>query len=123
MTFDQETKRRGGFHLGAFSWPWMLREGVGLVVGYMRDPNSDSVCYIFQPDEKGASPTSNDNYHVSAHEARAMAMAARGLATCCRFANAEWDKMSEAEQTEARRFWPKAGAVRDDFIAQFALSF
>ena len=90
MGYDLKANNEGveGFHFGAFSWGWMLGEGVGLIIGYGK---LDGAAYVYEPREVTyttadgeahtlmTDPCSNDGYPVDADEAMAMAHAAHGL--------------------------------------------
>lgn len=88
-----------GFHFGAFGWPWMLDQGVGLVVGYAqgRVPGT----FLYTPDardKQGRNLMYNDGAYVTADAARAMARAARALASAYRAINREWDELTEEQR-------------------------
>jgi hypothetical protein len=87
------------FHFGAFSWLWMLDEGVGYVIGYGRGVTPGT--WIAAPDPSGRFPTHEDGFRVSAEQARAMAMAARGVVAVYRHVQREHDAATPEER--ARR--------------------
>lgn len=66
------------FQLGALVWPWMLLEGVGLAIGVSRGLAPGS--YNLADPERGSPLEEPNGFHVTAPQARAMALAARGLA-------------------------------------------
>jgi hypothetical protein len=67
-------------HFGMFTWPWILDSGVGLAIGYMREPNSTK--YLAFPKKVGDRellPNFNDGYPVNNAEAILMAFLAEQL--------------------------------------------
>jgi homoserine acetyltransferase len=88
--------------IGAFSWPIMLDMGVGAVIktGAAMNPAS----YSFVRDKKGRDPNKNDGFYVTAEEARAMGMVAEGLWHIKTFINKEWDKLTEEEKEQYKKF-------------------
>lgn len=108
------------FYMGAFSFSWMMDAGVGLPISH--GPAMDPGTHSYVPDKKGRSPACNDGYHVGAAEAKAMGMAAIGLADTQAFVNEEWAKL-DPEEAEQRKRGRQIGvryrtAVREDFIAK-----
>ena len=120
MGFDLKPRNKNmdWFHMGAFSWSWMLNEGVGLVLGYGPARSPGSFSYV--PDKKGRCPAYNDGYYVPADLARAMGLAALGLVASCRRIAKEWDELSEEtrkrdlEWNEKHRIYKSP--VRTDFV-------
>ena len=120
MGFDLKprNKKNGWLHLGAFTWSWMLSEGVGLIIGYGPSKNPASFSYI--PDKKGRCPCYGDGYYVSADLAWAMGVAALSLVSGCRRVIKQWDELNpddrkkEEEWNEKHRIYTTP--VRVDFI-------
>lgn len=105
--------------MGAFSFAWMLNEGVGLVIGCGPSMNPGEFFYL--RDKQGRCPMYNDGFRVDADHARAMAMAAYGLAQKERWIAGEWAKLTPDERAlkergnkEWRHLYREP--VRDDFI-------
>lgn len=107
-----------GFHFGAFSWPWMLDAGVGLVIG--TGPALQPASFTYQPDPEGLCVRYNDRALVTEEQAKLMAVAARGLVSVERFKRREFDKLPASEQAECMKFGaPKHYLnlpARDDFV-------
>lgn len=110
MGFDFRSRRKGvdGFHLGAFSWPWMLAQGVGLPIGYTRGIVPGTHLYQGrhatgrvggEPSVFSTSPIYNDGYPVSAKEAKQMAQLARWTADTEDSVWEEYDRLSDADKT------------------------
>jgi hypothetical protein len=133
MGFDLKpnNEEAGSFHMGAFSFPWMLGAGVGLVIGYGK---LEGASFVYDPREVthknedtgethtfATSPNCNDGYPVTAEEAMAMAHAAHGLVNVERYVRRMWDERPAEERAriEAMRFddprRPRM-PVREDFI-------
>ncbi len=120
MGFDLKPRNKdaGWLHIGAFTWSWMLREGVGLVIGY--GPSKDPASFSYVADKQGRCPGYSDGYYVSADLARAMAMAAFGLVSSCRRVIKQWDALNpddrkrDEEWNETYRIYTTP--VRTDFI-------
>jgi hypothetical protein len=113
-------KKLESFHMGAFSFSWMLDEGVGLVIGC--GPSMNPGEFFYCSDEQGRCPMYNDGFRVDAEHARAMSLAAYGLAAKERWIAGEWAKLTpdeRAEKERANKEFKKdlyRPAVRDDFI-------
>lgn len=111
-------KAVGAFNMGSFTWSWILNAGVGLVIG--TGPAKNPCTHSYVRDAKGRSPHCNDGYRVTAEQARAMALVARGLVQVQRFINTEWDQMSENARKDAsdRNSMTHLyrDAIRDDFL-------
>jgi hypothetical protein len=119
MGYDLKPRNKiEGFHMGAFSWGWMLNAGVGLAIGTGNAIEPASYSYI--PDKRGRSPQSNDGYYVSAKKAKLMSTIARGLVQVESFKNNEWDKLSPEKQKQMQEWNDKFKIynmpVRKDFI-------
>lgn len=80
MGFDLTARNKdvGDFSMGAFSWSWMLDNGVGLPVGYGPGFAPASFVHRMRPDGKCIGY--NDGARVTSKEAKLMAMVARWLA-------------------------------------------
>jgi hypothetical protein len=105
MGYDLSPKNKNVKELciGAFFWPIMLQEtGMGYVLGYGagRSPGT----YVYIPDSRGASPSSNDGYNVSSTQAKMMATVGRGFVSVKRFINKEWDEMPKEEKEKALNY-------------------
>jgi len=121
MGFDlvSRNKKLNSFYMGSFSWSWMLDAGVGLVLGAGR--GVEPATCIWLPDNKGRSPYYNDGFRVTAAQARAMALAARGLVAVKESINDTWasldaitaDKYKRADVLGLSLYQQP---VRDDFI-------
>lgn len=107
-------KKLDFFHFGIFIWTWMLDSGVGLIINTA--PAMKPGTFSYTPDKKGMCANYNDGFYVAAKEAKAMAIAARGLVKTKRWINAEWNKLNpeEKEKYEKCEFYKKA--TREDFI-------
>ncbi|HAH24960.1 MAG TPA: hypothetical protein DCL77_14600 [Prolixibacteraceae bacterium] len=89
--------------MGAFSWPIILQEtGMGYILGY--GAGRTPATYVFTPAKNGGSPASNDKYKVSATQAKAMAMVARGFISVKEFINKEWQEMTEEDREFKKKF-------------------
>lgn len=95
MGFDLRARKKGveGFHMGAFSWSWMLREGVGAVVGYF--PGIEPSSFFYHDRKDGRCVAYNDGAIVSAKEAKQMAFLARLLAQKEDTINAHWESTTD----------------------------
>ena len=120
MGYDLKPKNKEleWFTMGAFSWSWMLDAGVGLVLGQGKGIKPATYRYI--PDKKGASPCSNDGFHVTSKQAKIMAHVTRGLVSVERGKVEEWERMSEEERKQMED-WNVTRSiynlpVRSDFI-------
>lgn len=80
MGFDlyARNKEAGDFHMGAFSWSWMLAAGAGLPVGY--GPGFSPGTFVFAGRKDGLCVGYNGGARVTAKEARQMAQIARWIA-------------------------------------------
>lgn len=104
--------------IGAFSWPWMLDAGLGLVLGTGKAIKPAEYSYI--PDKKGASPQSNDGYYVTSKQAKIMSVVAKGLVQVERFKSKQWNDLTAETQQDMREMNDKYKIynlpVREDFI-------
>lgn len=66
------------FSIGAFSWPWMLESGLGLVIGYGKGIKPGSFMYTKRPDSLCVAY--NDGAKVTAKEAKLMSVLALSIA-------------------------------------------
>ena len=80
MGFDLRPRNKNAedYSMGAFSWSWMLDNGVGLPVGY--GPGFAPASFVYRTRPDGLCIAYNDGARVTAKEAKLMAMAARWLA-------------------------------------------
>ena len=101
MSYDLHPHNRklGTLHMGMLSWPWMLKQGVGLIIGY--GPGARAGHSVSGP-RNGAHPDDNNGFPVSGNEARMMARAAHYLAEVWKVNNREWVEMSEEERQRWR---------------------
>lgn len=109
-------KAAGEFQMGAFSWCWMLDNGVGLPVGYGPGFSPGLFCYRARPD--GLCIGYNDGARVTAAEAKDMAKVARWLADYQDDLYALWmkepeDRRKHMEDNSSRLY---KGPVRRDFV-------
>lgn len=118
MGFDlyARNKKAGSFSMGAFSWSWMLEQGVGLVVGHGKGIEPASFIYAGRPD--GLSLGYNDGARVSAKEAKQMAFIAKLIADHQDRMHNEWEKLTEARQKQILddRYGTYNVPVRKDFV-------
>ena len=118
MGFDlrPRNKMAGDFHMGAFSWAWMLDNGVGLPLGYGPGFEPASFVYLARPDGKCVGY--NDGAKVTAAEARDMAKIAGWLADYQDALHKEWEKEPKERQKsmldDPHRIY--RSPVRRDFI-------
>jgi hypothetical protein len=109
-------KSAGSFHMGAFSWGWMLENGVGLPVGY--GPGFAPAQFIYRTRPDGKCIGYNDGARVTAAEAKEMAKVARWLADYQEDLYAQW--MKEPEESRQRMQGNTSGLykcpVRRDFV-------
>lgn len=89
-------KAAGSFSMGAFSFAWMLDNGVGLPVGY--GPGYAPGSFVQQSRPDGKFVAYNDGAKVTAKEAKQMAMVARWLANHQDSLYALWMKKPEDER-------------------------
>lgn len=95
-TLQPRNKKVEALDFGIFSWPILLEEtGIGYIIGYGkgRRPATN----VYQGGNNG-SPVTNDGYKVSAFEAKAMGMMARGYLSVKRFVNKEWETLDERDK-------------------------
>ncbi len=115
-------KKLDSFHFGMFSWGWMLDQGIGLIIGTGKAIRPAG--YSFIPDKLGRDPNHNDGFRVTAEQARAMALAASGLASVKNFINKEWEDMPEGTQAKMKEGNERFGhniyntPVSEDFITK-----
>jgi hypothetical protein len=91
-------KKVDGFSMGAFSWSWMLENGVGLPVGY--GPGFAPAQFIYRIRPDGLCIGYNDGARVTAAEAKEMAKVARWVADYQDQLYALW--MKEPEERRQR---------------------
>lgn len=126
-TLIAKNKELEELNIGAFSWPLYLQEtGMGYVLGYGTSMKPGA--YVYQTGNNG-SPVTNDGYKVSATEAKAMALMARGYVSVQRYVNKEWTKIPEGdvkhyeESTGYRGMPTYRGKMHEDhlmFLEKFA---
>lgn len=100
MGFDLKAKIKGveDFSCGAFFWPWMLGQGVGLPIAYGDGLKPGT--FIYTPDTKGRSPGYNDGCAISAGESKMMGACAAGFAKILKHRQKEWDALPEQERKQ-----------------------
>ena len=100
MGFDLRARRKDAddFSMGAFSWAWMLDNGVGLPVGY--GPGFAPAQFVYRTRPDGKCIGYNDGARVTAAEAKDMAKVARWLADYQDDLYAQW--MKEPEESRKR---------------------
>lgn len=118
MGFDLRPRNKNvdTFHMGAFSYGWMMDSPVGWVVGYSKGISPAS--YISYAREDDCDLMQNDGGHVSAKEAKEMAKMARLLAENQERLHNHFDKQDEVTQ---KMYQENKGGyynlpVRKDFI-------
>jgi hypothetical protein len=120
MGYDLKAKKSDleEFHFGAFSWAWLLDEGVGLAI--KTGPGLDALTYYYEPDENGHSPQDNDGYYVTEEKAKMMAELTRSVVFLQQKRRESFNKKSEEEQKTMRDFNLRSTAfrlpVREDFV-------
>ena len=118
MGYDLSPRHKvaGDFQMGAFSWCWMLDNGVGLPVGYGPGFSPEQVCYRARPD--GLCIGHNDGARVTAAEAKDMAKVARWLADYQDDLYELWMKESEDSRTRMQDNTSRLykAPVRRDFV-------
>lgn len=107
------------FRIGAFSWTWLLGEGVGLAVFYGNSHRPAS--YVYSPRKvRGgiSSPASNDGFPVSKKESKIMALLAIAVIHRYKHINEEVSKLSEEERERKKSMFPDIynWGVREDFL-------
>ena len=113
--FKPRNKDLDWFHLGAFSYIWMLKEGPGLVLGY--DEGVITSTYIYIPDKKGRDPTNNEGYYIKSKECKLIAFLLRQRMRVVEYRNKTFEGLEQSEKDWLEKYRPhRYGAVRDDFI-------
>lgn len=124
MGYDFRAVKRGvdGFHLGAFSWPWMLDQGPGLLLGYGTGLKPGSYVYKANGGARGGSPVTNDGYRVGARDAKILARLLRELADVHDHRRRAFDAESEEWRNRVTALSSRDQVyklpVRADFVAQ-----
>lgn len=95
--FTPLNKAAGDYHLGAFSWPFMLNAGLGLVLGTGEGFKPAEFIYITRPDKKCVQY--NDGARVSAKEAKELAKVARWIARVQEARIKQWETIPAEERT------------------------
>lgn len=120
MGFDLKPRHKSAaaFGMGAFSWSWMLENGVGLPVGY--GPGFAPASFIYRTRPDGKCLGYNDGARVTSSEAKQMARVALWLADYHDDFFAQWETLSAEEQ---KRMSDSPGRIynlpiRRDFIAK-----
>jgi hypothetical protein len=91
-------KAADDLHMGAFSWSWMLDNGVGLPLGY--GPGFAPGQFIYRTRPDGLCVGYNDGARVAEAEAKDMAKVARWLADYQDDLYKQW--MKEPEESRKR---------------------
>jgi hypothetical protein len=118
MGFDLKPRNKaaGFFHMGAFSWHWMLEAGVGLPFCYGK--GIEPAQFVYGGRKDGLCIGYNDGARITASEARTMATLARWVADYQDAVHRLHDEATE----EARKRWESdphriySLPVRRDFI-------
>ena len=95
--FKPKNKSAGWYQLGAFSWPFMLKAGLGLVLGTGEGFKPAEFIYITRPDKKCVQY--NDGAKVTATEAKELARVARWIARIQEARIKQWEKVPADERT------------------------
>lgn len=125
MTYDLHPRNRGldQFRAGAFSWCWLLDQGVGWPLGYYAGDSPGTYLYTPDPSQRG-DPATNDGYRVTAAQAREMARLSRYIVALHRARRQQWEALSE-EERQRRQRWCRDHPldrpmyrlpVREDFV-------
>ena len=118
MGFDLKPNRKsnGPFHMGAFSWHWMLDAGVGLPLGYGQGIKPAQ--FVFRERKDGLCVGYNDGARVSAKEARQMAQLANWVADYQDIKRSVFERMPENERSEVEKDHLRVYSqpVREDFV-------
>ena len=80
MSYDltPRNKKAGDYRIGAFTWPQMLKEGLGLVLGTGDGFRPAEFIYLERPD--GLCVHYNDGAHVTAKECKDLVKVSRWIA-------------------------------------------
>jgi hypothetical protein len=117
MGYDLKPKNKeaGYFHMGAFSWSWMIDAGVGWVLGTGAGFYAGS--YVFCPRADGLEIHANDGARVTAKEAKEMAFVARLLCDYQDIKRSVWDKETPENRAEMEKNYRMFSTpVRKDFV-------
>lgn len=98
--FTPRNKKAGNYSIGAFSWPLMLDEGLGLVLGTGKGFKPAEFIYIKRPD--GLCVQYNDGARVSARECKDLAKVARWIAAIQGARIKQWATVPPEEQQRMR---------------------
>lgn len=94
--FTPKNKKAGDYHLGAFSWLFMIEQGLGLVLGVGKGFCPGQFIWINRPDKRCV--MYNDGAKVTAKEAKELAKVARHIARVETARLAEWEKVDKEEK-------------------------
>ncbi len=94
--FVPKNKAAGDYHIGAFSWPFMLEAGLGLVFGSGEGFKPGEFIYITRAD--GKCVNYNDGARVSREEAKELAKVARWIARIQEARIKQWAKVPSEER-------------------------
>lgn len=114
--FTPKNKQAGDFQMGAFSWPWLLDAGVGLIVHIGPGPRVSQFIY---KERQGSCIRHNDGVSVTAKEAKLMAIIAARVADYQDMLREQFETLTEDEKRDANT--PKwrylyVHPVREDFV-------
>ena len=113
--FKPRHKEVGGFHLGAFSFGWMMDGGPGLIIGY--DEGVEAGTYVFIADKQGRDLMSNDGFYIYSKECKLIAKLLRAKMKVVEFRNKEFASLEQWKKDFIKEHRPHMyGEVREDFI-------
>jgi hypothetical protein len=98
--FKPRNKSAGDYQLGAFSWPFMLEAGLGLVLGIGEGFRPGEFIYLRRPDDLCVEY--NYGARVTALECRELARVARWIAAVQEARLKQWATVSKEEQDRMR---------------------
>ena len=85
------------FRISGIYWNVVLREtGAGYIIGYGKAVSNGA--YSYKPQGNNGSPMSNDGYRVTAFEAKAMALSARGYLSEQSYLKREWAELDKEKR-------------------------
>ena len=98
MSYDltPRNKKAGDYRIGAFTWPQMLKEGLGLVLGTGDGFRPAEFIYLERPD--GLCVHYNDGAHVTAKECKDLVKVSRWIADIQTGRLRQWEKVWPEEQ-------------------------
>ena len=113
--FKPRNKEVESFHLGGFSFPWMMKGGAGLVIGL--DEGVMAGTYVYIPDKQGRDPMSNEGFYMKSKECKLIAFLLREKMRVIEFRNKEFASFEQWRKDYLKEYRPHMhGEIRDDFI-------